>query len=104
MHLTINSKKPNVLLDRTEVQGKIQFEGATPSNIILSEALSKECKSNAQLVIVKHIYTQFGTQEATFEAIVYHNLESKHKTELMTKHLKKKIDEQKKAQEATKAA
>ena len=44
MQLTLENKKVNALLKRLEVNGKINFEGATPSNVQLTEALAKEIK------------------------------------------------------------
>jgi len=105
MQLTINTKNKNELLNRTEVFGKVTFEKETISNKELAEAIAKELKSNVNLVVMKQIKTQFGQKEANFNALVYDNQEAKDKTEKLTKHIKKKIEEtQKKIEQEKKAA
>jgi ribosomal protein S24E len=104
MKVTIQEKKANPLLNRTEVQGSIEFEDITPSNVTLTEALAKETKKDLNLIIVKSIYTHFGQKLADFNAIIYDNQESKDKIEMLTKHVKKKMDEDRKKAEEAKAA
>jgi ribosomal protein S24E len=96
MQVTIKDKKDNQLLGRLEISGNISFEGITPSNVKLAEVIAKEVKSKIELVIVKNIYTQFSQQEANFSAMVYKDSESLKKTEMSTKHLRKKEEEMKK--------
>lgn len=96
MQLTIQEKKENVLLDRTHVCGQISFEGATPSNSELAQAIAKELSADAANVVVKHIYTSFGRQNANFDAVAYKTTEARSKTERMTSHLRKKLEESKK--------
>ncbi len=104
MQITIQNKHENPLLNRVELTGTITFEGATPSNTDVAEAAAKEVKGNSTLTVVKNIYTDFGHQEATFTAVVYKDADSKQRTEKMTKHLRKKAEEErKKAEEARKA-
>lgn len=98
MELKITDKKENSLLDRVEVSGTILFEGATPSNFDVVAAVAKELKSEAGLVVAKHIYTKFSHQEANFQVVVYKNAEAKAKAERVTKHMKKKAEEAKKAE------
>lgn len=100
MEITIDQKQENVLLNRTEVKGQLSFEKATPSNQEVAEAVAKELDSKVELVVVKHIYTRFGHQEADFEAVVYKDQEAKDKIEKVTKHLKKQAEAGKKAEEA----
>ena len=71
MELHIKQDKKNALLHRKEVDGSINYQGATPSNAQLQEALSKKFSSGADTIAVKHIYGSFGAQTATFEAHVY---------------------------------
>jgi ribosomal protein S24E len=101
MKVEIKEKKDNNLLKRVEVKGSIDYEGVTPTNSQLVEALSKELKKDASLVIIKNIHSQFSQQKADFFAFVYESEEAKNKTEMLTKHMKKKIDaDKKKAEEA----
>ena len=104
MQITINEKKVNALLHRVEVSGSIVFEGATPSNNDVAAWLAKELKKDLSLVVVKNIYTGFGSQEATFSAFVYDSASAKDKAEMKTKHLKKKLEEQKKKEEEERKA
>jgi ribosomal protein S24E len=101
MKVSIQEKNDNPLLNRLEVSGSLEFEAATPSNVKLAETLAKELKKNVELVIVKHIYTKFGHKTATFNALIYNDKAAKDKTEMLTKHVKKQIEEDnKKAAEA----
>jgi small subunit ribosomal protein S24e len=103
MKITIQEKKENPLLNRTELKGSIEFNDVTPSNVKLAESLAKETKKDINLVVVKSIYTNFGQKLADFEAIVYDNKEAKDKIEMLTKHIKKKMEEDRKAAEEAKA-
>jgi small subunit ribosomal protein S24e len=104
MKVTIQEKKENPLLNRTEIKGNIEFDDITPSNVKLSESLAKETKKEINLIIVKSIYTNFGQKLADFEAIIYDNAESRDKVEMLTKHIKKKMEEDRKKSEEAKAA
>src|SRR3989344_7416794 len=64
MKLTIATKKENSLLQRTEVQAKLLFEGATPKNIDVAAAIAKALSTDVPNVVVKKITTTFGKQEA----------------------------------------
>mgnify|MGYP002642327326 CR=1 FL=1 len=104
MKITIQEKKENPLLNRTEVKGSIEFDDITPSNVKLAESLAKETKKDINLIVVKSIYTNFGQKLADFEAIIYDNMEAKDKIEMLTKHIKKKMEEDRKSAEEAKAA
>ena len=99
MKLEIKEKKENKLLGRTEVEGKITFEGAVPSNETVKDKLAAELNADKSLIVIKHIYPKFSSQEAVLLAFVYENAEGMDKTEMMTKHLKKKAEGEKKAAE-----
>lgn len=103
MKIEIQERKENKLLRRLEVKGRLSFEGAVPSNKVTKDALAAELKADKELVIVKHIYSRFSYQEAGVLAYVYENKEMMKKMEKMTKHLRKKAEEEKKgATEETK--
>lgn len=96
MKLTITEKRENLLLERTEVKGRINFEGSTPSNREVAEAIGRELKKEVGLVVIKKIRTLFSRREADFQATVYNNLEARQKIEKKTKHLRKKEEEERK--------
>ncbi|MFH1275714.1 MAG: hypothetical protein ABIH82_01240 [Candidatus Woesearchaeota archaeon] len=105
MKLTINEKKDNSLLGRTEVSGSLVFEASTPSNNELVLAISKELKSEPELIVMKHIHNKFGEKKAVFLVYAYNTLESKQKFEVVTKHLRKQAEEAaKKSEEEKKVA
>ncbi len=97
MQLNITEKKDNLLLERVEVLGTITFEGVTPSNSEVTEAIAKALKSDASLVVLKGIHTKFSEQVADVIALVYKTAEAKAKFETVTKHVKKKAEEVAKA-------
>lgn len=102
MKLTIQEKEENGLLDRIHLRGELEFESVTPSNNDVAAAIGKQLSADARLVVVKHIYAHFGHRKAAFEAVIYKTTEAKQKTEKMTKHLRKKLEEDKKSEESKK--
>ena len=105
MEVTINQKKDNVLVGRVEVQGLVQFTGATPDNLQLVESLAKQLKAPSSNIVVKTIHTNFSRSDAAFFAYVYADENSRRKYERVTKHLRKKMEEaSKKEAEEKKAA
>jgi len=103
MKLTITNKKENKLLARMEVQGQIVFTATTPSNNDVALALSQELKVDLPLIVVKSIHTKFGAKTAEVSAYAYHALDVKQKTEPVTSHMRKKIEEEKKKAAEVKA-
>ena len=105
MNITITTKKDNPLLQRVEVQGVIAFEGATPKNTQVLEALATQFKTEAGNIVLSHIYNKYSKHEAKFEAVVYTSAEARKKVELLTPQQKKKREEEmKKAAEEKKKA
>ena len=101
MNLKIEKTEEKTLLARKEIAGSLLFEGkATPSNDEVAKAIAAELKVDEKTVVVKHIYTGFGSTEATFEAYVYNKEEDRKKYEPVTKAMKEAV---KKAEEAAKA-
>ncbi len=97
MNITINNKTENSLLNRIEVKGRVTFEGVTPSNAQVADALAKAMKAESAQVVMKHIYTRFGHQDANVEAVVYATPEAKQRAEVVPPHLKKKDKSEQKA-------
>ena len=60
MNITINTKHDNPLLNRVEVEGVVAFEGATPSNAQVVEALASQLKTDAGQEVLRHIYNKFS--------------------------------------------
>ncbi len=86
MKLTIVEKKENPLLKRTDVVGRVVFEGSTPSNADIAAAIGQEVKGE---VVVKKIDTHFSKQDADVVAVVYADVDAREKAERLTKHIKK---------------
>ncbi|HLC71198.1 MAG TPA: hypothetical protein VJI32_04270 [Candidatus Nanoarchaeia archaeon] len=93
--MNITSKKENALLERMEVQGTIEFEGATPSVAHVTQELAQQLHHDPANVAVQHIYTQFGHHRAEFIALVYASAQARKKVEVLHPHMKKKEGEKK---------
>ena len=89
---TITKKTSQPLLGRVEAQISTHFEGSTPSRAEIRKQAAKALGEKEEHVIVKHIKTSFGNQEATADIAVYKNVEDaravEHKSR-MAKHEKK---------------
>jgi ribosomal protein S24E len=82
MAFKLDKTEEKPLLARKEVAGKMTFEGkATPSNADVAKAIASELKTDEKLVVVKHIYTAFGSCEAEIQAYVYNTEEDLKKIE-----------------------
>jgi ribosomal protein S24E len=105
MNLKIEKTEEKPLLARKEVAGSIMFEEkATPSNDNVRKAIAAELKVDEKVVVVKHIYTAYGSSEAKVEAYVYNDEKSLKKMEPVTKAMKLKVEAAaKKAAEAAEA-
>src|SRR3989338_1456729 len=71
MELSINEKKDNGLLSRTEICGTLSFQNATPSNADVAKNLASKLAADEKLVVVKKIKTKFGAKSADLCAYVY---------------------------------
>ena len=71
MKLTITEKKEHKLLSRIEVKGSVEFEGATPTNKDVQDALAKQVGADVSLVVIKKIANTYGAHTATVRAHVY---------------------------------
>ncbi|EFK95393.1 30S ribosomal protein S24e [sediment metagenome] len=81
MELTITNKKENKILQRTEIQAKISFTGATPSNKQVQEEIAKKLNAGIDLVVTKQILTTFGNTQAEVKAYVYNTIDQMKKIE-----------------------
>ncbi len=76
MEVNVSGKQENKLLSRLEVKGKLTFQGPTPAYKDVQAELGKALKKDAELVVVRHVYTNFGSPGATFDAFVYDSKEA----------------------------
>ena len=97
MDLNITKQEKQALLARTEITAEINFEGATPSRYEIVKAVTKKLKLKPELTVIKHIYTDFGSNHAKIEAYSYDNSE-------IMKVLEKKVREIKTPKEEPKPA
>jgi len=113
MEIEIKSKEPKPLLKRTEVIGRIAFQGATPTKKETVAAIAKAMKAKQELVIVRRIETAYGDQsgrvlayvyddKATLDKLEHEYVKKKHgekKTELAAEEKKEETSEKKPAEE-----
>ncbi|TKJ17651.1 hypothetical protein CEE44_03920 [Candidatus Woesearchaeota archaeon B3_Woes] len=72
LKLDITNKEEQKLLSRLKVEGKLKFEGsATPSGDSVKEAIAKNIGKDVKLVVVKNIYTKYGSSSADVLAYAY---------------------------------
>ena len=88
------------MLSRVDVVAKISFHGATPSNEELRKSIAAKLKADESLTVIKHIYTEFGSQEADVEAFVYDDKKVMAVLEKKAKKQKEKEAKQAEAKEA----
>lgn len=94
MAVTIKKTEEKPLLARKEIEAHVMFEGkATPSNDEVAKAIASELKTDEKLVVVKHIYTAYGSSEADIEAYAYDTEEALKKIEPRKKKEEKKEGE-----------
>ncbi len=98
LDINIKEQKENKLLSRLELSATIEFIGeATPSNDKVKEIIAKKTGKEAKLVIMKHIYTNYGDSSAEVIAYIY-NDEKKMKE--LEENKKQKGAEKKEGEEA----
>lgn len=99
MKIEIKNKNENKLLHRTELDGTITYEGATPTRQQVRAEVAKQLKVKEDVVVSKFIESSFGGNTASFEAFVYDTPE--HLQEIETKKYIKQAEkkEEPKAEE-----
>ena len=75
MEIEIKEEKKVPLFSRTEISGRISFQGPTPNRDKVIEQLAKKIKANPTLIVINKISTEFGSPEAGLFAYVYDNIE-----------------------------
>ena len=99
MEITITTKNENALLGRTEIKGIISFTGATPPYPQIQQSLAAQLKIKDDVIVIKHVLTQFGATKANLDVYIYQNVEQLKKIEPPIKDKKAKKTEEKKPEE-----
>ena len=105
MDIEITNKKPEPLMKRIYFEGKLVFEGKTPSRIDIKKDVCSKLGSKDALTVIRKINTDYGSERALFNGYAYEdeanlkNLENKY---TLLRHLTKA--EQNAEKEKTKAA
>ena len=71
MELHTLKEKDMKLLSRKRVSLEMDNEGATPSRIELVKAIAKKFNVSEELIVIKHIYSQFGKKKTKIIAHIY---------------------------------
>jgi len=92
MKVEILKDQENPLLNRREVEAKVEHPGArTPNRLELLPVLAKTLKADEKLIIIDKIITLTGTNTSRVKIQVYKKLEDipKQKLEKMERRIKK---------------
>ncbi|MBI3031920.1 hypothetical protein HYY69_00455 [Candidatus Woesearchaeota archaeon] len=92
MNIEILKQKDTPLLSRKRVTAKLTAEAATPSRLTIRNLLAKQLKVDPSLVIIKHLYPQFGDRVVKVIVNVYEKrdvLEKFEHKKLVAKHQEK---------------
>ena len=71
MNITILKQEKQPLLSRIEISAKVEFKGSTPSREEVKKGIATKLQQKEELTTIKHIYNEFGAQEAKVEAFIY---------------------------------
>ena len=71
MDLKIIEKREEPLLSRTKIISEVNFEAATPSTKEVKSKIASSLNADENLIVVKHIYTEFGFKKADVSAYLY---------------------------------
>jgi len=90
------------LLSRKRVVLMVDHDGSTPSRLELVKEVAKKFKVKEDLVIIKHVYQQFGKNKTKLIVHIYNDKKKKNTFEhksLLKKHEEKPVekDEEKQA-------
>ena len=102
--MEVLQNKKNNLLHREEVLISLDAN-VTPSKLIIVEDVSKHMKKPVGNIVIEKIDGRFGTKNVLVYAKIYDDEKSRHKFEVVSRKLKKKlVEEAKKATEAAASA
>ena len=101
MNIKLIKEKDNPLLSRKRVTFEGDVENSTPSRLKLKEHVAKSLKTDGEKVIIRHIYTRFGSKKIKVIAHVYNSVEDLKNTE-ETHAVKKNAPPKKEAEKENK--
>lgn len=101
MKFEILKERDMKLLSRKRVSLMIDNKGATPSRLELLEGLAEKFKTKPELIVIKHIYSQYGKRKTKLIVNIYkdkkkmelfehEDLLKKHRGESVTKEVQEK--------------
>ena len=99
--MEVIKEKDMKLLSRKRVIFMIDNKKGTPSRVDLVKEIAKNYKANEELIVIKHIYSQFGKNKTKLIVHIYEDKEKmdlfehedllkKHKGESVTKDVEEK--------------
>ncbi len=71
MDFEIREKKENKLLDRTEVDAVVSFEGATPPVADMRDMVVQKIGCNPDLMVIRKVEPGFGKTEVALKVHIY---------------------------------
>ena len=71
MQISIVERKEEPLLSRAMVKANIEFDKSTPSYTETATLLASNLKADEKLIVIRHIYTYFGSKKAQVIAYLY---------------------------------
>ncbi len=96
MQIEITERKKVPLLSRERIIVMATYDGATPSRQALLKEIAQKLQMSEKQVIIKHVYTRFGSLNAKIIVHAYDKIE--HVAEIEEKHIvKRHVKEQPKA-------
>jgi len=102
MEIKIIQKKDEPLLSRTKIESEIMFENETPSRQDVHSNLAKSLAKDEKLLVVKGIYTLYGSKKARVLSYSYDDEKSKEMLETKTKKGAEQKAEKKEVKEEAK--
>lgn len=84
MALKITEQKDNSLLKRKEIKG-VMHADKNPSFEDVKTMLSEQLKADKELIVVKKIKGEYGSDEFSIRAIIYQTKKDLDETEIITK-------------------
>jgi len=71
MNFEIKEKKENNLLERTEVDAIVSFDGPTPSIQQMRDIVVQKLGCNPDLMVIRKVESSFGMQQVSVRAHIY---------------------------------
>lgn len=104
MELKVLKEKESALLARKRVTLSATFTGTTPARLELAKEVATATGAKPELVVVRHIYTKFGTPSAKVICHLYDKPEDLERLEEQHLKIKHKSKEEQEAYKKAKQA